>query len=217
MLARYLKLVHKTNRWQFDPEDFYQRVDEDWPAILAMWHGQHFMIPVFKRPKDKIRALISRHRDGELNAQAVEYFGAKCVRGSGALNKTDIVRKGGSSALIKLVRELDDGATIVQTADIPKVSRVAGEGIVLLARESGRPIFPIAIASSRRIDLNSWDKSSISLPLGRGAFVAGNPIMVPKNTTRNNLESYRLQVEDGLNTATRRAYEIVDGSVEKKI
>jgi len=217
MIGRYIRLVHATSRWQFDPPDFYERVDLQWPVILAMWHGQHFMITVFKRPNDKIRALISRHRDGEINAQVVKYFGADVIRGSGFTRETGsdrqtkILRKGGSRAHRAMVRELAGGATIVETADVPKKSRIAGRGIVMLARDSGRPIVPIAIATSRRIDVNSWDRSSINLPFSRGAFVAGEPIMVPPDTGREGLEVFRKRVEDALNAATRRAYTIVDG------
>lgn len=217
MIGRYIRLVHTTSSWQIEPADFYEQVDRQWPVILAMWHGQHFMVTVFKRPGDKIRALISRHRDGEINAQVVEYFGAGAVRGSGLIRNTGadrqdkILRKGGSRAHRAMVRELDDGATIVQTADVPKISRVAGRGIVMLARDSGQPVIPIAIATSRRIDVNSWDRSSINLPFSRGALVAGDPIMVPPETSQKGLENYRRRVEDTLNDVTRRALEIVDG------
>ncbi len=217
MIGRYIRLVHATSRWQIEPADFYERVDRQWPVILAMWHGQHFMVTVFKRPNDKIRALISRHRDGEINAQVVEYFGAGAVRGSGftrdagAGRQDKILRKGGSRAHRAMVSELEDGATIVETADVPKISRIAGRGIVMLARDSGRPIIPIAIATSRRIDVNSWDRSSINLPFSKGALVAGEPIMVPPETSRDGLEDYRKRVEDTLNEVSRRALEIVDG------
>jgi lysophospholipid acyltransferase (LPLAT)-like uncharacterized protein len=182
-----------------------------------MWHGQHFMITPFKRPGDRFSALISLHRDGEINAQVVEYFGVSVIRGSGVMpgsgspRQSEILRKGGSRALRAMVRELENGATIVETADVPKISRGAGRGIIALAKASGRPIFPIAIATSRRIDVNSWDRSSLNLPFSRGAFVAGEPIMVPSDTTREGMEVFRQQVEDGLKDATRRAYDIVDG------
>jgi hypothetical protein len=38
---------------------------------------------------------------------------------------------------------------IVLTADVPKVARVAGLGIVTLAKHSGCPIIPVAMATSR--------------------------------------------------------------------
>src|SRR5262249_5047027 len=44
-------------------------------------------------------------------------------------------------------RRLEYGAH----TDVPKVSRVAGLGIIKLASATGRPIFPVALATSRRI------------------------------------------------------------------
>ena len=100
------------------------------------------------------------------------------------------------------------------TADVPKVSRVAGLGIVKLAQMSGRPIYPVAIATSRRIVLDNWDRTAINLPFGRGAVVAGAPIHVPHDADDATLELARRAVEEALNAATARAYELVDGTAE---
>jgi lysophospholipid acyltransferase (LPLAT)-like uncharacterized protein len=70
---------------------------------------------------------------------------------------------------------------MVLTADIPKRARVAGPGIIALARASGRPIHPIAVVTSRRIDFKSWDRASIGLPFGRGAIVVGEAIRVDRH------------------------------------
>ena len=76
-----------------------------------------------------------------------------------------------------MVRTLQDGCNVALTADVPKRSRVAGLGIIMLARESGRPIMPFAMATSRFIRLKNWDRTTINLPFGRGALVGdqGNP------------------------------------------
>ncbi len=100
------------------------------------------------------------------------------------------------------------------TADVPKVSRVAGLGIVKLAQMSGRPIYPVAIATRRRIVLDNWDRTTINLPFGRGAGVAGAPIYVPRDADDATLELARRAVEEALNAATARAYEIADGAAE---
>ena len=97
------------------------------------------------------------------------------------------------------------------TADVPKVSRVAGLGIVKLAQMSGRPIYPVAIATRRRIVLDNWDRTTINLPFSRGAGVAGAPIHVPEDADDATLELARRAVEEALNAVTARAYEMVDG------
>ena len=98
-------------------------------------------------------------------------------------------------------------------ADIPKgTPRQAGLGIVTLAKLSGRPVIPVAVATSRRKVLErSWDKSTINLPFGRGAVVIGDPIRVPRDAGEVELEEKRRAVTEALNGATERAYRLVDG------
>ena len=210
LATEYLRLVHKTSSVTIDPPDGYARIDAHVPVILAMWHGQHFMAPFARRPGDRGKVLISRHRDAEVNAVVCERLGIEMIRGSGD-NGAEFIRKGGLGAFRQMLDALADNYTVALTADVPKVSRVAGLGIVMLARESGRPIFPIALASSRRYVLDNWDKTTINLPFSRGAAVCGEPVRVPPDVTDEELEQYRRQVEDNLNAATSRAYAIADG------
>ena len=212
MLARlgtgFLRLVRATSRFTVDPPDLEQRIAPELPVIAAMWHGQHLMIHYAWPKGAKIAALISRHGDGEINALALQRLGVTPIRGSGG-SKEKMRRRGGALALREMLRTLADGTTVVLTADIPKVSRVAGPGIVALAQRSGRPIYPVAVVTSRRIDLDSWDHASIGLPFSRGAIVVGDPIHVSPEANESELETARLAVEAGLNDVHRRAYEQV--------
>ena len=97
------------------------------------------------------------------------------------------------------------------TADVPKVARVAGLGIVKLAQYSGRPIYAGALATQHRIELDTWDRSALNLPFGRSAVVGRGPIYVAADADDAALEAARREVENSLNAATARAYEIVDG------
>ncbi len=98
---------------------------------------------------------------------------------------------------------------MVLTADIPKRARVAGIGIVTLARASGRPIHPVAVVTSRRIDFKSWDRASIGLPFGRGAIVVGEPILVARDADEATCEAARQALEAGLDAAHERAYALI--------
>ena len=51
------------------------------PLILAMWHGQHFLVPFVRKPEHPVKVLVSRHRDGEINAIAAERLGVGTIRG----------------------------------------------------------------------------------------------------------------------------------------
>jgi hypothetical protein len=206
LAAEYLRLVWFTNKFAFDPPDVYDIVEPAQPAIFAFWHGQHFLTP-FIKTKDSHRAkvLISRHRDGEFNAIAAERLGIGTIRGSGD-HGSAFHRKGGVGAFKEMVRALADGYNVASTADVPKRARVVGMGIIMLARETGRPIMPLAMATSRFVRLNNWDHTTINLPFGRGALVGIEPVVVPPDADGETMEKLRLRVETYLNEATRRAY-----------
>ena len=206
--AEYLRFVWLTSRFTIEPPDIYERIAPDLPIILAMWHGQHFMMP-FVRKNHRAKVLISRHRDGEVNAIAASRLGVPAVRGSGDHDRR-FDRKGGVGAFKGMLTALDEGWSIALTADIPKVARVAGRGIVKLAQASQRPIYPVAVATSRRLELDNWDRSAINLPFSRGAMVAGDPIRIADDASDDDIEAARQQVEAGLNAATARAYAIAD-------
>jgi lysophospholipid acyltransferase (LPLAT)-like uncharacterized protein len=206
--AEYLRLVWNTSRFAIEPADLYQRAEHDLPVIIAMWHGEHFMAP-FLRRGHRVKVLISRHGDGELNAIVAERLGIGTVRGSGS-HSFRSHDKGGVSAFKSMLRALADGWTMALTADVPKVSRVAGRGVVMLARESGRPIYPVSFATSRRIVLDNWDRSQINLPFSRGAIVAGDPICVAADADEQALDDVRDALEKALNAASERAHAIVN-------
>jgi lysophospholipid acyltransferase (LPLAT)-like uncharacterized protein len=66
------------------------------------------------------------------------------------------------------------------------------------------------MASSRRKELNNWDRTAINLPFGRVAIVGSDPIYVPADADAAKLEEVRQFIESELNRVTRRAYEIAD-------
>ena len=205
----YLRLVIGTTRFIIEPPDAYEVCWPDLPLIVAMWHGQHFLMPYVKPREVPVAVLISRHRDGGVNAAVARRFGLAIVRGSGTRGH-DHHRKGGAAAFRQMLEALKDGCTMALTADVPKVPRIAGPGIVKLASASGRPIYAIAVATSRRVQLNNWDSSAVNLPFSRGAVVFVGPIRVGADADAAALEAGRIEVEHALNKATARAYELVD-------
>jgi lysophospholipid acyltransferase (LPLAT)-like uncharacterized protein len=207
--AEYLRLVWKTGNFVTEPADIYERVARDYPVILAMWHGQHYLAPFLKRPEHRAKVLVSKHRDGEVNAIAARWLGVDAIRGSGHQG-VDFIGKGGVSAFKEMLSTLQDGSIVALTADVPTVARVAGLGIVKLASASGRPIYPVALATHRRIELDTWDRTAINLPFARGAGVVAEPIWVPSKANANALEHARSTLQAALDRATTRAYELVD-------
>ena len=209
LASAYLRLVHRTNRFVQEPPGFVDAIAPDLPAIVAMWHGQHFMVHYAWPPGTRVAALISRHEDGEINAAILRRIGVEPIRGSGGKGAVKTRMHGGAAALRAMARSLGEGRTVLMTADVHKVSRRAGLGIVTLARMTGRPIYPIAVVTSRRFDFRSWDHASMGKPFGRGAMVLGDAIRVPREADDAALEAARSAVEAGLDGAHARAYALV--------
>jgi lysophospholipid acyltransferase (LPLAT)-like uncharacterized protein len=209
LAAEYLRLVWITSRFVMEPADPYRMYDIHQPVIVGMWHGQHFLMP-FLRRHYRVRVLASRHADGDINAIAAERLGVGTVRGSGDHGQRFQV-KGGVAGFKGMLDSLAEGWNMALTADVPKISRVAGLGIIKLAQASGRPIFPVSLATSRRIVLDNWDRSEINLPFSRGAIVVGDPIRVPPDADPQMLEQMRRELETALNATSERAHAIADG------
>jgi lysophospholipid acyltransferase (LPLAT)-like uncharacterized protein len=207
--AELVRFVETTSRFTFEPPDIYERVLAGKPIILALWHGQHLLAPTGRKSRLPIKILISRHHDGEINAVAAERLGIGTIRGSGS-HGGSFVRKGGVAAFQAMLDALADGYSVALSADVPKVARVAGPGIIKLAQASGRPIYAVAFATSRRVVLDNWDRTTINLPFSRGCGVAAEPLSVPASANAEELEACRCLLEDRLAAATRRAYEVVD-------
>ena len=149
--------------------------------------------------------MVSRHGDGDLVAGVLSKFGisANSRRGCRATQ----ARSGRGVCLTGVgTGALHEGSIVAMTADVPVgTPRLAGSGIVMLARLSGRPIIPVAAATSRFLVLNSWSKATVNLPFSTFAVVAGEPIFVAGDADETALGCARQKVETVLNHATDRA------------
>lgn len=212
LLAAYFRLVHRTNRAIMEPADYVEKFGGPRPLIVTTWHGEHFMIPfVVPSRAWKVTAMISRSRDGDLNAMVAEKLGSETIRASGGRSGEEVARRGGVRGFVEALRALSDGKALMMTADVPKTAKVAGEGIVQLAKRSGIPIIPVAAVTSRRKRMRSWDRAALNLPFGRFVTVFAEPITVPPDADAETIEAKRQEVEAAVNRVTARAYELAGG------
>jgi lysophospholipid acyltransferase (LPLAT)-like uncharacterized protein len=209
-LTAAFRFVAWTNRTDFDADAIHA---EHTPTIIALWHGQHLLIPFYHPRGKRLVIMVSRSADAEMNALVIEKLGLEAVRGSGGREQRRHLEKGGATALIALKRALDAGDNVAMIADIPHgTPREAGLGIITLAKLSGRSILPLALASSRRKVIDkSWDKTTISLPFGRACLTVGEPVWVPANADDAAMEEKRRELTATLNAATAEAYRKADG------
>ncbi|MGI9477149.1 MAG: glycosyltransferase N-terminal domain-containing protein [Hyphomicrobiaceae bacterium] len=190
-----------------EPADPHQLLRQHHPYILAMWHGQFMLLAPFAPPELPVANMVARHGDAEIIGEALKTFKMSLVRGGGAAGRRK--DRGGLHAFREAVRLLQQGTAIAMTADVPPgPARRAGIGIVKLAQLSGRPIIPVATASSRYRALDTWSRMTINLPFSRIGVTHGDPIFVAENADDEALEAARRAVEAGLNETTERAYRL---------
>jgi len=137
-------------------------------VIISSWHDQLLMIPQgYDGPGGQI--LISRSRDGELIARTVQFLGHHAVRGSSS--------RGGGAAFKQLLRLAKQPYDIGITPDGPRGPRhEMKDGVVQLARLSGRAVVPVALVASRGHRFASWDRFLLPYPFGRLIFSYGEPL-----------------------------------------
>ncbi|MGB4864508.1 MAG: glycosyltransferase N-terminal domain-containing protein [Hyphomicrobium sp.] len=213
-LARLIGYVASSSTIVFEPADLRKRLRATHPCIIASWHGQFMMLCQLHPGDITVSAMVARHGDAEFIAEAMRHFKTDLIRGAGAGDrKRD---RGGAAALRAAVKALNDQSSLVMTADIPPgPARVAGIGIITIARMSGCPIVPVAAASSRFASFDTWSRMTVNLPYSKLAFVGGDPIHVPRDADAETLETLRKQLETQLNAATVRAYELAGADIKR--
>ncbi|MFT5509749.1 MAG: 3-deoxy-D-manno-octulosonic-acid transferase [Hyphomicrobiaceae bacterium] len=207
LAARYIRFVKKSSSVVSDPADPHALLRSNHPYILAMWHGQFMLLAPFAQPELPVANMVARHGDAEIIGEALKAFDMDLVRGGGAAGRRK--DRGGLHAFREALRLLDQGTAIAMTADVPPgPARTVGDGIIKLAQMSGRPIIPVATASSRYRALDTWSRMTINLPFSRIGVTHGAPILVASDADSAAFEQARQAIETGLNEATERAYRL---------
>lgn len=213
-LARLISHVAKTSEHAYDPPGLLADLAGTHPCIVACWHGQFMMLSLLRPPGTRIAAMVARHGDAELIGEAMRAFDVDLIRGAGAGDRKK--DRGGAAALRASVRALNDGYSLVMTADVPPgPARKAGIGIITIAQFSGRPIVPVAAASSRFMSFDTWSRMTLNLPYSKLAFAGGAPIRVPRDADAATLEDLRLQLETSLDDTMKRAYALAGADLDR--
>jgi lysophospholipid acyltransferase (LPLAT)-like uncharacterized protein len=167
--------------------------------IYAFWH-ENLLLPAYHFGRPDIWVLISRHADGQVMAEACRHLSFRLVRGSTTRGGVEAVRQ-----LVKMGRKGHLGIT----PDGPKgPRRIVQPGLIYLAARTGLPIAPCGFSYDRPWRLRSWDRFALPRPYSLSTCVTAEPIHVPEDADKNELEWYRQTVEDALNWATAAAEDL---------
>lgn len=208
LAGRYIRFVERTSTLVPGSDDGDAVMAANHPAIIAMWHGEFMLVAPLAPKGFDIANMVALHGDAELIGRALETFDMALVRGGGSAGRRK--DRGGTRAFLEALRLLENGTSIAMTADVPPgPARRAGLGIIKLAQKSGRPILPIAVASSRFITFDTWSRMTVNLPASRLSLAVSPPMTVAGSADEAALEAARVQLGEALDAATRRAYDLV--------
>ncbi len=168
-------------------------------CIYVLWH-QRFLAFTHTHSFREVRALISRHGDGEMISRITEGLGFKPVRGSS--------KRGGSRAMRELISECDGGHDYAILVDGPRGPRYEFKpGSIYLASRTGLPIVPITMSFARAWQFRSWDRFMLPRPFTRALIRVGAEVHVPPELSTADLEIWRRELEETLRQLTAEADE----------
>ncbi len=181
--------------------------------MVTSWHGRLFILGLVARRKigGKLLAFNSPHLNGKMLAYLNAWIRIKTVYG--APNKEP--RRGMRNAL----RIAKQGYRILLTPDGPRGPRQRAKGgIILMAKFNKNLIVPVGFSAKYGFQLKSWDRFLMPLPFTRIMAIWGEPIHVPADCNKHNLEKYRLLLESCMNQLMAKAdlhYNRIPVEVEK--
>jgi lysophospholipid acyltransferase (LPLAT)-like uncharacterized protein len=173
IIGSYMRLARATSRVIYEPADYLDRAGSLEPAIYLAWHANVLGAPFFIPHLRTTATLSAPHPDGLMGAVIARSFGMSTIIGTGVSGRQS-EGTGGVAGFRAMLRALAAGTSLYLNAEIPPTpGRQVGRGIVALARKSGRPIIPVALASSRRTIVERlWDKMQINHPFSHAAVVS---------------------------------------------
>jgi lysophospholipid acyltransferase (LPLAT)-like uncharacterized protein len=179
-----------------DPERF----------ILCVWHDA-LLIPTFAAPaanRGRTCCLVSRHQDGGYLADAMAILGYSTVRGS--------TNRGGAQAIRQLMTDTA-GKHIVITPDGPRgPRREVKPGAVFLASQTGRRICAGTYACRHEWRIRgSWTDMAIPMPFTTVYLLTSDPITIPPNLSRIELDRYVQVVQAEMDRLTAEAESLARG------
>ncbi|MDZ7769281.1 MAG: DUF374 domain-containing protein [Woeseiaceae bacterium] len=129
--------------------------------------------------------IISASVDGEVPARIARSWGATVVRGS--------AKASNALAMRDIHQAMKNGVSIVTAADGPLGPKYYFKpGVVLMARIGSAPMIPIACAADRAWYLKRWDDFMLPKPFARVVISVGEPQLMPRDRSVDELEQHRL-------------------------
>jgi lysophospholipid acyltransferase (LPLAT)-like uncharacterized protein len=179
----------------------YFKGKETGHVVAGSWHRHAIFLFYFFKNLGPRAIMISRSMDGELTARIAKRLGYTPVRGSSS-------RGGGKAldAMIDYLNSTNEKRLCGTPVDGPKgPRRKMKKGMLALAKETGSVFIPMACCGTRLITFpRAWDKTILPKPFSKIVVDFGEPVIIPKDTTDEEFERIRCDLEVKLDQLTNK-------------
>lgn len=202
----FVRLLSATYRVRIvDAENEKRILDSGQGLVYASWHQRFFPGITFFSTRRPIAIIISKSKDGEMAARAVDILGWHPVRGSSS--------HGGKEALDEIKSLAGSGYRIGHIVDGPQgpFGKIK-PGLIRIAQHAALPIVPTITSGQNRWVFGSWDRFMVPKPFSRVIIRFGTPIEVPQELDEEGFSALQSQIE----TAMDRLYKDTDAIWESR-
>lgn len=202
LVTFYFRLLDLTTRKIWLNREYEEEVCKKRPFTCACFHGT-MLFPVYYCRRYPGVVMISRSWDGELIDRSLRRMGYDSTRGSSSRGGKDALHE-----MIDIIKERNYCSGLA--VDAPRgPSRKVKIGIVIIARETGKPVVPLVSWATRQIQFGSWDKMILPLPFSTIVLAWGKPMEVPPGLTNDEYERIRQEIEDNMVAASEQCENLV--------
>ena len=204
LVTGFARLIHWTCKVHITGAEYLQVYIEQQQAMLpCYWHQQmtfaiDFLVGLHKQGV-KSSILVSPSKDGEIGAAVLKNLGINVLRGS--------AHRTGAQSIRDVYQTISkEKCSVGAAADGPLGPAFeAKSGVITLAQLSGAPIIPIANACNRALHFNSWDNFFLPLPFSTIHLLIGEPILVEKRVTAEQVTELQQLLTNRLNELSHQA------------
>src|SRR6185436_1405719 len=188
-----LKALGSTWRWKVSGAEHLESIRAaGLQPIHSFWHGRILPGTLYFQRRGII-VITSENYDGEWIARIITKFGYGTARGSSS--------RGGSRALLQLVREVKSKGVAFPLDGPRGPAQVAQPGAVWLSKATGNPLMPFHFEAATSWTMKSWDRTQIPKPFTTVAMAIREPIYVPRDADDRALDEARLALVASLAAA----------------
>jgi len=195
-----MNFVFLTSKRVFYNFDGMRKLRDTGASILgSIWHQDVILVPFTFRNYNVV-TMVSRSDQGAIMAPVAKRLGFTPIRGGSSM--------GGSEALTEVIDYIrtHDRIFCGLTVDGSRgPNRKVKKGIIVIAKESGAPIYPVKAWAKRKVLLPTWDRTLVPLPFNEFVYFCGDPVRVPADASTATIEAKREELEHNLLKLSERA------------